>query len=86
MHSIKRDGIKCWQAEGKIGGEIMRVTLYNEHNRAIGQAGYNVRWGKPQIAVIGEWPVVALTEDNGRRRVAAVLKRDTGEWIEVKQK
>ena len=88
LHSIKRDshGYQCWQAEGKIDGEIVRVPLYNEHKRAIGQAGYNVRWGKPQIVVI-DAPTVSLIEHNGRRRIAAVLKLGTDdEWIEVKQK
>ena len=86
MHSIKRDGRFVWAAEGKIDDEIMRVTLYGEHRRAIDEAGYKVMWDLPQVAVIDS-PTVALIESNGRRRVAFALKLGTeDEWIEVKQK
>ena len=64
----------------------MRVTLWNEHRRAIGKAGYEINWMSPQI-VVTEDVYVALAEDNGRRRIAAVKIIDTeDEWIKVKQK
>ncbi len=85
MDDIKGDGKKAWVAEGKLDGELMRVWLYNEHRRAIDKAGYKVTWGKPQIVVI-DAPTVALVEHNGRRRVAAVLKLGTEDWIEITQK
>jgi hypothetical protein len=86
LDSIECNGFRCWQAEGKLDGELMRVTLYPEHKRAICQAGHKLAWGK-SVMDITEPIYAALAEHNGRRRIAFVLKRGTeDEWIEVKQK
>ena len=86
LHEIKRDG-RSWIAEGKIDGETMRVTLWNEHRRAIDKAGYKVTWDKPAPVIQGQGITVALVEDNGRRRIAAALIVGTDDdWIEIKQK
>lgn len=78
-----------WIATGTLdadGGKT-EVEIYPEHRRAIAANGYTIKW---DVAgeIIGDTVPVRLTEaNNGRRRVAAVLKLGTeDEWIEVRQK
>ena len=76
---------KMWIARGRLDADNgnFEVEIHREHRRKIEQAGYSVSW---DVAgeMTGDDVPVRLAEHNGRRRIAAVLKRDTGEWIEVK--
>ena len=85
LHAIERDGNK-WEATGFIDDELMCVRMYAEDKRAIKSAGYQVDWARMEFALSEDIPV-SLTEHNGRRRVAAVLKLGTeDDWIEVERK
>ena len=86
MDIIECDGFNRWQAEGKLDGEFMRVTLYPEHIRAISQAGHKLALGY-SVMNLTEIIHIRLQEKNGRRRVASVLVRGTeDDWIEITQK
>lgn len=78
---------RIWWARGTLDADNARVDvkIYPEHRRQIERAGYTIAW---DVAgeITGDDVPVRFVEYNGRRRVAAVKKRDTGEWIEVKQK
>ena len=80
---------KVWLAIGRLEADDgkIEVKIYPEHRRKIQLAGYDILWD-----VAGEIPdvdvFVRLVEnENGRRRIAAVLKRGTeDDWLEVKPK
>ena len=75
LDSFNRDGPFVWAAKGIVDNETMYVTLYKEHCRAIERAGYNVTFDKPEVRILGERPVVTITEnENGRRRIAAAMR------------
>lgn len=79
---------RMWLAKGTLDADdgIFEVEIYPEHRRKIEIADYNITW---DIAgeITGDDIPVRLTEHNGKRRIAAVLKRNTyDEWVEVSKK
>lgn len=80
---------RMWIATGTLdadGGKT-EVEIHPEHRRVIVASGYTITW---DIAgeITGDTVPVRLAEaNNGRRRVAAVLKLGTeDEWIQVNRK
>ena len=79
---------KVWQARGTLDADNARVDvkIYPEHRRQIERAGYTITWDVAGEISGDDVPVRLVENDNGRRRIAAVLKLDTvNEWIEVRQ-
>lgn len=80
---------KVWVAVGTLDADDgkIEVKVYPEHRREIKDAGYNVTWDVAREITGDAVPVRLVEGENGRRRIAAVLKRGTeDDWLEVSQK